>query len=88
MKVSWEVTGIRKDPWANAHRIKVEENNSAKERGFYLHPDLYDKPEKKGISQLLFPDQKKQKVLLSESKLPKRLKPIKLKKIVSPTVRK
>jgi hypothetical protein len=24
MKVSWQVTGIRKDPWANANRIKVE----------------------------------------------------------------
>jgi hypothetical protein len=23
MKVSWQVTGIRKDPWANANRIKV-----------------------------------------------------------------
>lgn len=88
IKVSWQVTGIRKDPWANAHRIKVEENKAAKERGFYLHADLYDKSEKKGISQLLFPEQEKQKMLISESKLPKRLKPIKLKKIVSPTVRK
>src|SRR5262249_17059966 len=26
MKVSWQVTGIRQDAWANAHRIRVEEN--------------------------------------------------------------
>jgi hypothetical protein len=26
MKVSWQVTGIRKDPWANANRIQVEED--------------------------------------------------------------
>jgi hypothetical protein len=26
MKVSWQVTGIRKDPWANAYRVKVEED--------------------------------------------------------------
>jgi hypothetical protein len=25
VKVSWQVTGIRKDPWAEAHRIPVEE---------------------------------------------------------------
>jgi hypothetical protein len=31
MKVSWQVTGIRKDPWANAHRISVEEDKPAKE---------------------------------------------------------
>ena len=35
MKVSWHVTGIRKDPWANAHRIKVEEDKPDKERGYY-----------------------------------------------------
>jgi hypothetical protein len=59
MKVSWQVTGIRKDPWANANRIQVEEDKPAKERGHYLHPDLYGQPEKKGISQLLFPREEK-----------------------------
>jgi hypothetical protein len=41
MKVSWQVTGIRKDPWANAHRISVEEDKPAKERGYYTHPELF-----------------------------------------------
>jgi hypothetical protein len=41
MKVSWQVTGIRQDAWANAHRIPVEEDKPANERGYYLHPDLY-----------------------------------------------
>ena len=41
MKVSWQVTGIRKDPWANAHRISVEEDKPAKERGYYTYPELY-----------------------------------------------
>src|SRR6476620_10933234 len=41
MKVSWQVTGIRKDPWASAHRIQVEEDKPDKERGYYIHPDLY-----------------------------------------------
>jgi hypothetical protein len=55
MKVSWQMTGIRKDPWANAHRIRVEEDKPAKERGYYTYPDLYGQPEEKGISRLLFP---------------------------------
>src|ERR671925_465421 len=55
MKVSWQVTGIRKDPWANAHRIPVEEDKPAKERGYYTYPELYGQPEEKGISRLLFP---------------------------------
>jgi hypothetical protein len=56
MKVSWQVTGIRKDPWANAHRIKVEEDKLDKERGYFLHPDLYGKSAKSGIKHLLFPE--------------------------------
>jgi hypothetical protein len=69
MKVSWQVTGIRKDPWANAHRIKVEEDKPAKERGYYIYPDLYGKAAEKGISRLLFPpdeeeERKKQELVL------------------------
>jgi hypothetical protein len=63
MKVSWQVTGIRKDPWANAHRVQIEEEKPDKERGYYLHPDLYDQPEEKGISHLLFPEDKREEVL-------------------------
>jgi hypothetical protein len=54
MKVSWQVTGIRKDPWANAHRIQVEEDKPDRERGYYIYPDLYEQPPEKGISHLLF----------------------------------
>ncbi|HYZ94684.1 MAG TPA: hypothetical protein VE566_02895 [Nitrososphaeraceae archaeon] len=63
MKVSWQVTGIRKDPWANAHRVRIEEDKPDKERGYYLHPDLYGQPEEKGISHLLFPEDKREEVL-------------------------
>ncbi len=63
MKVSWQVTGIRKDPWANANRIQVEEDKPDKERGYYLHPDLYGQPEEKGISHLLFPKDKREEEL-------------------------
>jgi hypothetical protein len=63
MKVSWQVTGIRKDPWANANRIQIEEDKPAKERGYYLHPDLYGQPEENGISHLLFPKDKREEVV-------------------------
>jgi hypothetical protein len=63
MKVSWQVTGIRRDPWANANRIQIEEDKPDKERGYYLHPDLYGQPEEKGISHLLFPKDKREEVL-------------------------
>jgi hypothetical protein len=39
--VSWQVTGIRQDAWANAHRIPVEEAKQAEDQGRYLHPDLH-----------------------------------------------
>ena len=67
MKVSWQVTGIRKDPWANANRIRVEQDKPDNERGYYLHPDLYSQPEEKGISHLLFPKEK-QELLVNKKK--------------------
>jgi len=39
-KISWQVTGIRHDAYAEAHRIRVEEDKG-KERGTYLHPELF-----------------------------------------------
>jgi hypothetical protein len=49
MKVSWMVTGIRQDPYANAHRIPVEEDKPANEKGKYLHPTEWGQLESKGI---------------------------------------
>ena len=37
-KISWQVTGIRQDAYANAHRIVVEENKPAEAVGHYLNP--------------------------------------------------
>ncbi|CAN2040515.1 exported hypothetical protein [Candidatus Magnetomoraceae bacterium gMMP-15] len=41
VEVSWQVTGIRKDPYAEQNRIQVEVEKNASERGTYLYPDLY-----------------------------------------------
>lgn len=45
VKVSWQVTGIRKDPYAQNHRVPVEEWKPAHERGKYLYPELYGQPD-------------------------------------------
>ena len=52
VKVSWQVTGIRKDPYANAHRIQPELAKPADERGLYLYPELYGKPRSQSILQV------------------------------------
>ena len=44
-KVSRQVTGIRQDEWANAHRIAVEEPKPPSQRGTYLHPAEHGQPE-------------------------------------------
>ncbi|MBZ5615535.1 MAG: hypothetical protein LAO23_16120 [Acidobacteriia bacterium] len=59
VKVSWQVTGIRHDAWANAHRIPVEEQKNARERGHYIHPELYGAPEETGIGWARHPEMMK-----------------------------
>lgn len=44
-RVSWQVTGIRNDPYAKANRIIVERPKPAQERGRYLQPELYQQPD-------------------------------------------
>jgi len=56
MKISWQVTGIRQDPWANAHRIPVEIEKPDREQGYYLHPELYGAPEEKGVEWARHPE--------------------------------
>ena len=39
VEVSWQVTGIRQDAFANAHRILLEEDKPEAERGTCMHPE-------------------------------------------------
>jgi hypothetical protein len=55
MKVSWQVTGIRDDPYAKANPIKVEEEKPPEEQGYYLYPELYGQTEEKGIDWIRNP---------------------------------
>jgi hypothetical protein len=55
-KVSWQITGIRHDAYANAHRTPVEQDKPEKERGFYLHPELFGASEQQGVLWARRPD--------------------------------
>lgn len=49
MEVSWQVTGIRKDPVAELNRLQVEVDKPPEERGTYLSPEAYGLGEEYGI---------------------------------------
>jgi len=49
LEVSWQVTGIRKDAFAEKNRILVEEMKPPELAGKYLTPDVFGKPETMGI---------------------------------------
>jgi hypothetical protein len=71
VEVSWQVTGIRQDPWANAHRIPVEEQKNARERGHYIHPELYGAPEEASIAWARHPEMmKRMKEMRQQGSLP------------------
>ena len=45
IKVSWLVTGVRKDPYAKANRIETEVTKEPENIGRYLNPEVYGKTE-------------------------------------------
>jgi hypothetical protein len=55
VKVSWQVTGVRHDAWANAHRIPTEEAKPESEQGHYLHPELFGAGPDKSIANAALP---------------------------------
>jgi hypothetical protein len=69
VKVSWQVTGIRRDAWAMRNRIKVEVEKDDKERGHYLHPEAFDQPGEKSIEWALHPGpMQRMKAMLEQTK--------------------
>jgi hypothetical protein len=59
VKVSWQVTGIRQDAWANAHRIPVEVQKAEGDRGLYLHPEVFGASAEKSIALAHHPSMQK-----------------------------
>ena len=68
VKVSWQVTGVRQDAWANKHRIKTVEEKSDQERGYYLHPEAFGKPEERSVEWARHPELMKQMKQMKQQK--------------------
>lgn len=54
VEVSWQVTGVRNDKYAQAHPIVVEKAKEPANVGKYLQPELYGLPEYMGIHYVPF----------------------------------
>lgn len=50
VRLSWQVTGIRQDAWANENRIVVEQDKPAAQRGRYYHPTAFGLPRERGVA--------------------------------------
>ncbi|RIK66749.1 MAG: hypothetical protein DCC65_08445 [Planctomycetota bacterium] len=48
-KVSWQVTGVRQDAFAEANRIVTEVEKAPEDKGQYLHPEAFGLPPERGI---------------------------------------
>lgn len=69
VKVSWQVTGIRRDAFAEKYRIPVEEAKPANERGAYLHPAAFNRPEEDSVEWRRNPAEMQQSKELREKAL-------------------
>ncbi|MBO6574296.1 MAG: hypothetical protein JJ896_02675 [Rhodothermales bacterium] len=49
VKVSWQVTGVRQDRWAQENRFIVERDKAPESRGLFLHPSAYGLPSQRGM---------------------------------------
>ena len=65
VEVSWQVTGVRHDPFAEAHRVPLEEDKPEAERGKYMHPVEHGQPQAKGVGW--------EQLVLSEERMNHRL---------------
>ncbi len=49
VKVSWQVTGVRNDVWAQENRVVAEVDKPGLEKGRYIHPELFGKSAEQGL---------------------------------------
>src|SRR4030095_2263468 len=49
VEVSWQVTGVRSDAIMRKNPFKAETKKPDRERGTYLAPELFGKPEERGV---------------------------------------
>lgn len=56
MKVSWQVTGIRQDAWAETNRIEVEVEKEEDVKGSYLNPEVFGYDETRSVEYARHPE--------------------------------
>jgi hypothetical protein len=56
LEVDWQVTGVRHDPYAEAHPLRVVVDKPAKERGYYIRPELYGAPPSRSLDRVRHPN--------------------------------
>ncbi len=66
LEVSWQVTGVRQDKFAEANRIPVEEDKPASQAGKYLHPGAFGLAESAGID---YDDGKRESARVEEEQI-------------------
>ncbi len=49
IEVSWQVTGVRNDKWAQQNRIVPEQKKQGVEKGKYLNPEVFGKSKSEGM---------------------------------------
>ncbi|MBV8068229.1 MAG: hypothetical protein JO113_09670 [Candidatus Eremiobacteraeota bacterium] len=54
-RVCWQVTGVRKDLWAETHPLAVEEQKTGADRNHYLNPELFGRPEDQSVMAARYP---------------------------------
>ncbi len=59
VEVSWQITGVRQDAYAKAHPLVVEQEKDARERGHYIHPELYGASEEQSVDWARHPEMMK-----------------------------
>ena len=52
LKVSWQVTATRNDPWAKDHSFQAEAEKTGYQKGKYFYPEGYGQDKKGGIFNL------------------------------------
>jgi hypothetical protein len=50
-EVYWQVTGVRRDRWASAHPLRVEQNKRGREAGRLLHPEERGAAASRGVTE-------------------------------------
>jgi hypothetical protein len=61
VEVSWQVTGIRNDPYAQKNRIEPVQEKPEQHKGTYLHPGAYDVDKSKSQHEKYGPNKDKQR---------------------------